>query len=736
MTASVLLVEDSAIVAKDVEMVLKRLGHAVCGWVTRGEEAVEQACAVRPDLVLMDIKLAGSMDGVTAAQLIRERCHVPVVFLTAHADSSTVERAKAIEPFGYIIKPFEKHDLQVTIELALHKHRMERKLREREQWLATTLGSIGDAVVATDADGLLTFMNVVAEQLTGWNGEEARGRPLEDVVQLVDEVTRDPVQDVFELAKLGGSIANGQQSPLLLQRGEALIPVEDSLAPIRSDDRGVTGFVLVFRDVTERRQNEQLVERTLKQLEEANEELKEHDDFLTALFESIPSAVIVVDQEHRIRMVNSSTERDFRVRRNEIIGACTGDLLQCPHASGPDAAPCGCTEACQVCDLWRPIRAAFAGERIERKRVEVMQLVDGRERSLVVLVSAALLRRPDEELVIVILEDVTELMSLRQLVGVETSFAGIVGTSPQMHSVFESIREVADVDVSVLVQGESGTGKELVARAIHEHGSRSEGPFVPVNCGAIPEGLIESELFGHVKGAFTGALRDRKGRFQQANGGTIFLDEVADLPQPLQVKLLHVLQEGRFNPVGGERTVDVDVRVVSASNKDLREQVASGSFREDLYYRLCVVPIFVPPLRERAGDIPLLAEYLLAAEGIAGKREPSSVTEEALAILVDYSWPGNVRELRNAMQYAAIKSKGGAIAPEHLPDTVRGGSGQLVAMAAAQVFEPRPRTKLTRNSVAAALRETEGNRSAAARRLGVSRATLYRFLGRQNEPSE
>jgi transcriptional regulator with PAS, ATPase and Fis domain len=272
-----------------------------------------------------------------------------------------------------------------------------------------------------------------------------------------------------------------------------------------------------------------------------------------------------------------------------------------------------------------------------------------------------------------------------------------------------------------MVLGESGTGKELVARAIHDEGGRRLRSFVSVNCGALPDGLLESELFGHVKGAFTGSVRDRKGRFELADGGTIFLDEVADLSIAMQVKLLRVLQEGTFERVGGEKTVTVDVRVVSATNKILEAEVAAGRFREDLFYRLCVVPIIVPPLRERIGDVTLLVDHFLKKESATSGGLKVVLSDDVMSLLTAYSWPGNVRELQNALQFAWIKCRGGEIEPEHLPANLR----QVVELG--QVVGSR-RKKLTADAVAEALAVTDGNKSEAAKHLGVSRATLYRFL--------
>jgi transcriptional regulator with PAS, ATPase and Fis domain len=313
--------------------------------------------------------------------------------------------------------------------------------------------------------------------------------------------------------------------------------------------------------------------------------------------------------------------------------------------------------------------------------------------------------------------DVTDLVGLQIRLGQINSFAGIIGQDHKMLQIFEQIRELATNDYPVHIMGETGTGKELVAAALHNESQRGGGPFVPINCGALPEGVLESELFGHVKGAFSGAIRDKKGRFELANGGTIFLDEVVDLTKSMQAKLLRVLQEGTFERVGGEKTVSADVRVISAANRDLKREMERKNFREDLYYRLNVVPIELPPLRQRKNDIPLLAEEFLKQAGEQGQKT-AGLSKKALSIMMDYLWPGNVRELQNTLHYALVKCKGRLIRPEDLPMELKSGRSSRRG----------PTRKLNPEMVKAALDLTGGNKAKAARHLGVGRATLYRFL--------
>ena len=319
------------------------------------------------------------------------------------------------------------------------------------------------------------------------------------------------------------------------------------------------------------------------------------------------------------------------------------------------------------------------------------------------------------------LKDNSELNQLKQRNREINSFRGIIGNDPQMLDVFQQIKDVADYPFPVHIYGETGTGKELVAAAIHNEGQRRNKPFVPVNCGALPESLIESELFGHVKGAFSGAVKDKKGRFELAEGGTIFLDEIGELSKDMQVKLLRFLQEGTFDKVGGEKTLSANVRVISATNRNLKKEVQNGTFREDLYYPLNVIPVVLPPLRSKKNDIPLLVHHFLAKIARIHQGVVPDFSEEALSVLMQYSFPGNVRELENAVQYSIVRARGKRVLPEHLPM-------EFSTMTPEPLNKRGPLKKLNAESVREAIIKSGGNKSKAARLLGVGRATLYRFL--------
>ena len=317
-----------------------------------------------------------------------------------------------------------------------------------------------------------------------------------------------------------------------------------------------------------------------------------------------------------------------------------------------------------------------------------------------------------------------ELVSMRAALQERYGFANLVGKSKLMREVYDLIERVAPSTAKVLIQGRSGTGKELVARAIHVNSPRRDQPFVPVNCSAIPDQLLESELFGHVKGAFTGAIADRKGLFFEADGGTLFLDEIGDMGADLQAKLLRVLQDRKVRPVGGTKEVVVDIRLVAATNQDLQSRVAEGTFREDLFFRLNVIPINLPELRHRPEDIPLLVSHFLDryADESGGRKRTS---KEAMAALVRYSWPGNVRELENAVERACVLCRSQEIDLADLPDNVRSAQGGRLARA---VQDEASLAEVERDYIELVLERHDGNQTRTAEILGIDRRTLYRKL--------
>ena len=423
---------------------------------------------------------------------------------------------------------------------------------------------------------------------------------------------------------------------------------------------------------------------------------------LEGILDNLTEGIIAHDKDRRIYFFNQAAEKITGYRREDVLGKDCHEAFSGPFCGNRCSFQEGCPDFLD--NAYYPLN--ILTKEGEPRRIEMV--VSGMEDHA---------GRLDG--VIASFRDVTELTGLKIRHGDLEEFSGIIGRDPKILQVYDQIRDLGTSDYPVHITGETGTGKELVAVAIHNESRRGGGPFVPVNCAALPEGTLESELFGHVKGAFTGAVRDKKGRFALADGGTLFLDEVADLPMYVQAKLLRVLQENAFERVGAEKTTSVNVRIISATNRDVKREVERGSFRKDLYYRINVVPIHMPPLRKRKNDIPLLVEHFIYKARGEGQ-ESHGLSKEALAIMMEYPWPGNVRELQSAIRFALVKSKGRVVQPEDLPlELVRWRDGR----------PPRgPSRKLGVESVRAALAQTGGNKARAARILRVGRATLYRFL--------
>ena len=315
-----------------------------------------------------------------------------------------------------------------------------------------------------------------------------------------------------------------------------------------------------------------------------------------------------------------------------------------------------------------------------------------------------------------------EIRELRTRIEHTAEFSGIIGKDSQMQNIYRLIEDIAPTDATVLIQGESGTGKELVARAIHRQSLRRHEPFIVINCSAYPHTLLESELFGHEKGAFTGAIRQKSGRFEQADGGTVFLDEIGEIAPSAQIKLLRVLQSQKFERVGGEKTLTVDVRILAATNKELLQEVQKGSYREDLFYRLNVIPIHLPPLRTRRNDIPLLARHFLRRFGVEQNKDIQDFSSEAMRLLLDYHWPGNVRELENSIEHTAVLAKQSKVEISDLPSAIREAAPPVSSETPGTIFENEK--KLLQE----VLEECDWNKKRTALQLGISRSTLYEKL--------
>ena len=316
-----------------------------------------------------------------------------------------------------------------------------------------------------------------------------------------------------------------------------------------------------------------------------------------------------------------------------------------------------------------------------------------------------------------------------------SGYNDIIGCSDKVNEVFSILEKVADCDTTIMINGETGTGKGLIAKAIHRNSQRKNKPFISINCGAIPEDLLESELFGHTKGSFTGALTSRPGKFQQANGGTVFLDEIGDMSHGLQVKVLRVLEEGEFEQVGGTKTIKADVRIISATHRDLDEEVQKGNFRQDLFYRLFVLPVTLPPLRERKSDIPLLIHYFLKESNLKNKREIKRISSDAKALMMRYLWPGNVRELKNIVERLVVLKGKGVILPEDLPKrmkTEKNNTTQEPEIMERGICLTNAVTEFEKALILQSLEKTEWVKNRAAKLLHLNRTTLVEKIKRHH----
>ncbi len=426
------------------------------------------------------------------------------------------------------------------------------------------------------------------------------------------------------------------------------------------------------------------------------------------LLDSIEEGVFTVDLDFRVTYLNAAAERILGLERADALGRRCHEVFR--------ATSCG--EACAL------KRTVATGESTGGLRVDVL---NAEQEAVPISISTAALRDEDGRVIggVEVFRDTSEIEELRRRLDGRRRVGEMIGDSPPMRELFRMLPDLAVSAAPVLIGGESGTGKELYARALHVQSPRAEKPFVTVNAAALPDTLLESELFGYRKGAFTGALMDRPGRFQEADGGTLFLDEIGELSPAFQVKLLRALESGEVTRLGDNRPRTVDVRLVSATNRDLRRLVREGGFRRDLFYRISVLPVRIPPLRERRSDIPLLLEHFRRGLRARTGKPIDGLTDDALAALYDYDYPGNVRELRNILERAFVLCRGRSIDIGHLPLEVVGAGGR-------QDPGTTPATRTPAGGeteeLRAALEANQWNRGRTARTLGISRTTLWRRM--------
>lgn len=431
-------------------------------------------------------------------------------------------------------------------------------------------------------------------------------------------------------------------------------------------------------------------------------------DYAQIILDSIAEGLITVASDFKIATINRAGERILGLKKQEVLGK------YCKHILKSDLCFNGCPIA----------KVLESGDNVFGVKAEIRP---NSGQKLLVRMNAAALYDDSGEPVggVISFYHLQDFELMRSRLCPETEFCGIIGRNKAMRDTFQLIREISDTDVSVLIQGESGTGKEMIANAIQSTGTRAEKPFIKVNCSAFPPALLASELFGHVKGAFTGAVQHRTGRFEMADKGTLFLDEIVEMPPEMQVQLLRVLQEKTFERVGESITRTTDVRIIAATNSDIQSAINNGNFREDLYYRLNVVPIALPPLRERLEDIPDLVKHFMNKYNYIQEKEILYFEDAALDCLMQYHWPGNVRELENAMAYAFARTQGQVIESTKLPPAIRQRtqSSQDAPGLAAQSEREKLRTLLEKH---------QWNRKKVADELRIGRTTLWRKLKDHN----
>ena len=575
--AKLMVVDDEVIIANQLEESLTAMGYHVVGKAFSGETAIDMALRLKPDLVLMDIKMPGRMDGIDAARKIKKAINIPSIFLTAYGDDQIVRRAKAAEPYGYILKPYNETELKAALEIGLFKQETENRLLESREMLRKAhdelklrlnerdaiLRSVGDAIISVDKEMHIIWINEATEKICGIDSEKTKGGKFTDIQ----------------------------------------IPCDKSCLEALTETL-----------------------RTKTAIKEYHLECNHKDQTLKSV------------------VLNSSLLFDAN---GKAIGA------------------------------------------------------------------------------VLVVRDITRLSDLERQLQERHQFHNIIGKSEKMKEIYTLLQSLADIDTTVLITGESGTGKEVIAKTLHYSSNRAFKPLIKVNCSALAENLLESELFGHVKGAFTGAVKNKLGRFQAADHGTILLDEIGDTSPLIQLKLLRVLQEREFEKVGDSTTIKVDVRVIATANSDLREKMKSGEFRKDLFYRLNVVVISLPPLCERMEDIPLLAEHFFCLFKKRFNKNIVDISNEALKTLMAYPWPGNVRELEHAIEHAFVLCNSGKITVDDLPPEIKQYFRTIPPLGRKQAIAGP-------QEILQALERSGWNKAKAARFLGIGRRTLYRKINEYN----
>ncbi len=537
------------------------------------------------------------------------------------------------------------------------------------------VNALADGIIITDEHLKIINFNQAILRITGFSPDELMGKNIKEILPYFKKVENKVIPAVETEMKTWEGMT---------------IKVLVSVNPVKSPEGKTNQHLFVIRNIFE-------YLFLLKQL------IQERN-FKEAILESILDGVFTVDSQFRITSFNKAAENITGYKKEEVLGKNCSEVMKSPDA-----------DAC-------PLRKTLeTGENVSNYEMEI---ITKNGKRIPVSVNTAILYDEKGEMIggVETFRDMSEIVRLRNEVRHRFSFGNIIGKADCMQIIYDKLEVISVTDSNVLIEGETGTGKDLIARTIHYNSMRKDKPFVKINCAAIPENLLESELFGYKKGAFTGAVMDKMGKFEAADGGTIFLDEIGDMPLSLQAKILRVIEEKEFERLGEVKSRKVDVRVIAATNRPLKELVEQGKFRMDLYYRLNVVRIRLPALRERAEDIPLLLYHFIEVFNKKFNKKVKGVEQRVMDFLLDYSWPGNVRELENVIEHAMIHARGELIRFDNLPDYLfeEGKSGAVSLV------------DVEREHILRVLKSVNNNKTRASKILGISRSTLWRKLKELN----
>lgn len=562
----------------------------------------------------------------------------------------------------------------------------ERNLRALETKIQVLLDSIQEGYAEVDLKGTTLLCNKSFSHMVGYTVDELIGM---NYVQYVSgEESRRVFTSYNKVFKTG--VPNKGFCYEIIKKDGTKRVIENSISLMRDSKGHRKGFRSVVRDITDRI----LFER----------ELETQRSHMKAIFESVKDAILLLeDSKMKVIEANASSENICGLVPQENLGKVFTD----------------CTTRCDK-NCIHVIEGILMDTTIDNEFQIKCNHYDRPQQRVIITGSKSHIHSQFTETVIVI-KDITRLSSLEQGLRERQHFQKLLGKSNKMQDIYEYLNSLADLDTIVLVTGKSGTGKSLIAQSLHYSGNRAQKPIIVVNCSALPESLLESELFGHVKGSFTGAIRDTVGRFELASGGTIVLDEIGDISPRIQLKLLKILEEKEFEKVGDSVPIKTNARVIACTNQDLKEKVRLGEFREDLYYRLKVFEVKVPSLEDRMEDIPLLVEHFLNFFNAKFSKNIRELSQEVMEIFMRYTWPGNIRELKHCIEHAFILCRGPILCLEHLPAEIR------LQHESKQRVEKRNTTE-ERGRILMVLKETYWNKAVAARLLGIDRSTLYRKI--------